>query len=129
MLKKLLFLSVIVTLNFTSCQNDDGQNLDINVTGKVTNQNNTGVGDVAIYIYRGDINYNYGPTHYHIYDTIKTNSSGDYQYLVKYDSYSYKICCGVPAGYTSVDEFCKFVNHNIKNSQTVPNIVNFKLTK
>jgi hypothetical protein len=126
-LKKLLILSIAITWSLTSCQNDDDQNLDINVTGKVINQNNIGVGDVTIYIQRGDLNSNYGPTNYNNYETIKTNSNGDYQYLVKNDRYSYKLCCEIPVGYTSVDEFCKFVNHTIINSQTVPNNINFKL--
>lgn len=127
MLKNLLLLFVTINLSLISCQKDDEQNLDITVTGKVTNQSNVGVGDVTIYIQRGALNSNYGPTNYISYETVKTNSSGNYQYLVKNDKHSYKLCCGIPSGYTSVDEFCKFVNHSIVNSKTVPNIINFKL--
>ncbi|MFV8333681.1 carboxypeptidase-like regulatory domain-containing protein [Flavobacterium sp. GSP14] len=93
MIKNLLLLFVIINLCFTSCQKDEEQNLDITITGKVTNQNNIGVGDVTIYIQRGALNSNYGPTNYNNYETVKTNSNGDYQYLVKNDSYSYKLCC------------------------------------
>jgi hypothetical protein len=107
MLKNFLLLCLVINLSLTSCQKDDERkNLDITVTGRVTNQNDVGVGDVTIYIQRGD---------------------GNYHYIVKNDNHSYKLCCGIPQGYTSVDEFCKFVNHNIINSQTVPNIINFKL--
>ncbi len=128
MLKNFLLLCLVINLSLTSCQKDDEQkNLDITVTGRVTNQNDVGVGDVTIYIQRGALNSNYGPTNYISYETVKTNSNGNYHYIVKNDNHSYKLCCGIPQGYTSVDEFCKFVNHNIINSQTVPNIINFKL--
>ena len=127
MQKKILILFAIAILSLNCSKNDEKQNLDINVTGRVTNQNNIGVADVTIYIQRGALNSNYGPTNYNNYETVKTNSSGNYQYLVKNDSYSYKLCCGIPTGYTNVDEFCKFVDHSIINSHTVPNIINFKL--
>ena len=120
-------LLAIITLNLNCSTNGENQNLDINVIGKVTNQNNIGVGNVTIYIQRGPLNSSYGPTNYNNYETVKTNSDGNYQYLVKNDSYSYKLCCGIPTDYTSVDEFCKFVDHSIINSKTVPNIINFKL--
>ena len=127
MFKQLLSLSVILIFSLTSCQGGDDQNLDIYVTGKVTDQNDIGVGDVSIFIQRGGNHSNYGPTSYNNYETIKTNLNGDYRYIVKNDNYSYKLCCGIPPGYTSVDEFCKFVNHNIINSHTIPNIINFQL--
>lgn len=82
---------------------------------------------VSIFIQRGPLNANYGPTNYSNYEVVKTNSNGTYQYLVKDDRHSYKLCCGIPTGYTTVDEFCKNVNHSITNGQTMPNIINFKL--
>lgn len=123
----ILLLFIITNLTLSSCQSDDGQNIDITVRGKVTNENNEGVPNATLYIQRGKLNDSYGPTYYSQYTTVTTKSAGNYQYLVKDDKYSYKICCGVPSGYTSVEELCKYVDHTIKNSQTVPNIINFKL--
>jgi len=128
MVKKILMLFVIATLNLNCSGNDEKQNLDINVTGKVTNQNNVGVGNVTIYVQRGKIG-NYAATVYEQYETVITNSSGNYSYLVKNDTYKYKICCGVPTGYSIVGESCTEVNQSILNSQPVPNNINFKLTQ
>lgn len=128
MVKKILMLFVIATLCLNCSGNDEQQNLDINVTGKVTNQNNAGVGNVTIYVQRGKIG-NYAATVYEQYETVITNSSGNYSYLVKNDTYNYKICCGVPTGYSIVGESCTEVNQSIVNSHTVPNNINFKLTQ
>jgi hypothetical protein len=128
MVKKILMLFIIATLFLNCIGNDEKQNLDINVTGNVTNQNNTGVGNVTIYVQRGKIGY-YAATVYEQYATVITNSSGNYSYLVKNDTYKYKICCGVPIGYSIVGKSCIDVNQNIVNSHTVPNNINFKLTQ
>lgn len=128
MMKKILLLFVIATLSLNCSGNDEKQNLEINVTGKVTNQNNVGVGNVTIYVQRGKTG-NYVATAYTQYETVITNSSGNYSYLVKNDTYNYKICCGVPTGYLIVGESCTEVNQNIVNSHTVPNNINFKLTQ
>ena len=128
MLKKILMLFLIATLSLNCSGNDEKQNLDINVTGKITNQNNVGIGNVTIYVQRGKTG-NYAATVYAQYETVITNSSGNYSYLIKNDFYNYKICCGVPTGYSIVGESCTKVNHNIINSHTVPNNINFKLTQ
>ena len=109
-------------------RNNEKQNLDINVSGKVTNQNNIGVGNVSIYVNRGNIG-NFAATIYDQYETVVTNSAGDYSYLVKNDNYKYKICCGIPSGYSIVGESCIEVDQSIVNSRTVPNNINFKLTQ
>ena len=129
MFKKLfiLLLIIITNLNFSSCQNDKGQNLDINVNGRVTDENNNGVANVIIFILRGALNTGVGPTNYYNYTTVTTNSTGNYQYLVKDDGYDYELCCGIPSGYTSVDEFCRYVNNSIIHGHTIPNFINFKL--
>jgi hypothetical protein len=126
--RKILILFIIMSLCFISCQNDDEQNLDISVIGKVTDQNNNGIADVSIYVQRGRTG-NYVATVYNQYVTLTTNSSGNYSYLVKDDTYNYKICCDIPSGYTINSESCKAVNHSIISSQTVPNIINFQLNQ
>ena len=128
MVKKILMLLVIATLSLNCSVNDEKQNLDINVTGKVTNQNNVGVANVTIYVQRGKIGI-YAATIYEQYETVITNSSGNYSYLVQNDTYNYKICCGVPTGYSIVGESCLEVNQSIVNSHTIPNNINFKLTQ
>ena len=128
MVKKILMLIVIATLNTKCSKNDEKQNLDINVTGKVTNQNNVGIENVTIYIQRGKTG-NYAATIYEQYQTVITNSTGNYSYSVKNDTYNYKICCGIPTGYSIVGESCTNVNQSIINSQTVPNNINFKLNQ
>ena len=126
MVKKILILFIITTLSVNCSKNDEKQNLDINVTGKVTNQNNVGVENVTIYITRGKTG-NYAATVYGQYETVITNSAGNYNYIVKNDTYNYKICCGIPAGYSIVGESCTKVNQSIINSQTIPNNINFTL--
>jgi hypothetical protein len=125
---KKVILIFVVTITLSCSKNEEKQNLDINVTGKVTNQNNTCVGDVTIYIQRWKTG-NYVATVYEQYQTVITNSSGNYSYLVKNDTYNYKICCGIPTGYSIVGESCTNVNQSIINSQTVTNNINFKLTQ
>ncbi len=95
---------------------------------KVTDQNNKGIANVTIYVQRGKTG-NYAATVYEQYQTITTNTSGNYNYLVKNDTYNYKICCGIPTGYKIVGESCTPVNHSIINSQTVLNNINFKFTQ
>ena len=121
-------LFVITSLALSCSRNGEKQNLDISITGKVINQNNTGIGNVTIYVQRGKTG-NYAATSYEQYQTVLTNSSGNYSYLVKNDTYNYKICCGIPTGYSIVGESCIAVNQSIVNSQTIPNNINFKLTQ
>lgn len=128
MWKKFLILITIANLNLTACQTDEKQNLEINVNGKVSDQNNSGVGNVTIYILRGKTG-NYAATVYNQFQTVNTNDSGNYFYLVKNDTYTYKICCSIPSGFTSIEETCKVFDHSIINSQTVPNNINFKLIR
>lgn len=128
MVKKILVLFIITTLCFNCSGNDEKQNLDINVTGKVTNQNNVGVGNVTIYVQRGKTG-NYAATVFQQYEIVTTNSSGNYSYLVKNDTYNYKICCEIPIGSSIIGESCTEVNQSIVNSHTVPNNINFKLTQ
>ena len=129
MVKKILMLFLIAILSVKCSKNDnEKQNLDINVTGKVTNQNNVGILGVNIYIERGKSGNFVGPN-YTTYETLTTNADGNYSYLVKNDTYTYKICCGIPSGYTISGDNCKAVDHSIINSQTVPNNINFKLTQ
>ena len=109
MRQKLASLFVIILLSFISCHKEEEQNLDISVTGRVVNQSNVGVGNVTIYIQRGKPG-NYSPTNYVQYQTVTTNASGNYNYLVQDDSYPYQICCDIPAGYSSVDQSCTFVH-------------------
>ena len=128
MLKKFLILFFVTSLVANCSKSDDKQNFDIIVTGKVTNQNNTGIGNVTIYVERGQTG-NFAATVYQQYETVVTNSSGSYSYIVKNDNYNYRICCGIPTGYSIVGESCTQVNQSIINSQTVPNNINFKLTQ
>lgn len=126
MFKKLWF-GFAFSLIFVSCYKD--QHLDISVRGEVINQNNTGVANVKIYIMRGESNpNNWWPTNYHKYDSVITNSVGEYYYLIKHDIYRYQVCCTVPPGYSGVDEFCKKVDESIIDGKPVTNIINFKLS-
>jgi hypothetical protein len=127
MIKRLFSLLIIAILTL-NCTSNEKQNLDISVTGKVTNQNNVGIPGVSIYVQRGLPGY-YVATSYENYEILTTDSSGNYSYIVKNDNYSYRICCGTPAGYTIVGEWIVEVNQNIIDSHTVPNVINFRLTR
>lgn len=98
------------------------------MTGTVTDQNNIGVAGVTIYIQRGKSG-GYVATQYKTYETLTTNSNGSYSYVVKDDNYNYQICCGIPISYTISGANCTAVNHNIINSHTVPNKIDFELTQ
>jgi hypothetical protein len=128
MFKKIIMLLVIATLSLNCSTDHEGQNLDISVTGKVTNQNNVGIIGISIYVYRGRSGNFVGPV-YELYETLTTNSNGNYSYLVKNDTYTYEICCGIPFGYFISGDNCQSVNHNIIDSHTIPNIINFRLTQ
>ena len=117
---------VLFLFTFLNCRNEEKQNLDISVSGKVTNQNGTAVPNVKVHAYRGKIG-KYGPTIYSDYEFVTTDSNGNYKYTVKNDTYRYKICCEVPSGYTTVTPGCKEVDHSIIDSHTVPNVINFTL--
>src|SRR5690606_17599883 len=121
-----LFMFVLFLFTFLNCRNEEKQNLDISVSGKVTNQNGTAVPNVKVHAYRGKIG-NYAPTIYSDYEFVTTDSNGNYKYTVKNDTYMYKICCEVPSGYTTVTPGCKEVDHSIIDSHTVPNVINFTL--
>ncbi|MCK8143438.1 carboxypeptidase-like regulatory domain-containing protein [Flavobacterium sp. I-SCBP12n] len=127
-MKKILILFIVATLSLNCSSDNEKQNLDINVSGRVTNESNVGVGNVTIYIQRGKIG-NYTATVYEQYETVLTNSSGNYSYLVKNETFQYKICCGIPTGYSIVGQSCTDVNQSIVNNQTVPNNINFKLSQ
>lgn len=47
MIRKILVLLIIAVVNVQCSSSEEAQNLDINVTGKVTNQLNVGVADVS----------------------------------------------------------------------------------
>lgn len=126
--KKILMLTIISILFLNCSINDEKQNLDINVTGKVVNQNDFGMEGVKIYVQRGKVGY-YAATNFETYEILTTNASGNYNYIVKNDTYVYRICCGVPTGYIIVGDGIKNVNHNITNGQTIQNVINFKLTQ
>jgi hypothetical protein len=125
---KRMFLLFIITILTINCTPNEKQNLDISVNGKVTNQNNVGIPGVSIYVQRGLPGY-YVATSYENYETLTTDSSGNYSYTVKYDNYSYRICCGTPTGYTIVGNWIIEVDQSIINSHTVPNIINFRFTR
>lgn len=126
-MQQLLFLFMTSLALLIGCRGDgDKQNLDINVSGKVTNQNGTGIPNVKVHAWRGKIG-NYGPTIYSDYEFVITDNNGNYSYTVKNDTYIYKICCEVPSGYTSVTPGCKEVDHSIIDSHTIPNVINFIL--
>ena len=126
MIKKVIVILVLALLSLQCSKPMEKQNLDISITGKVTNQNNVGIAGVTVYIQRGPVDTNYGPSYYNNYATTTTNSSGNYSYLITSYDYEYEVCCGVPTGYTGVDP-CKQVDKTITNSHTVPNVINFKL--
>ncbi len=128
MVKRILLLFVITILTINCSPNDEKQNLDISVTGKVTNQRNIGIAGVSIYVQRG-LPGNYVATNYNNYEILTTDSSGNYSYLVKNDTYCYRICCGTPAGYTIVGDWIVDVDQSIINSHTIPNVINFKFTQ
>ena len=98
MKKKIFILILLLSFSFISCEKKEEQNLDINVVGRVTNQNDVGIENVTIFIQRGKTG-NYSATVFEQYQTITTNSYGIYNYLVKNDGYNYKVCCGIPSGY------------------------------
>lgn len=124
----LLFLSII-SFSLNSCiGEEEKQNLDINVTGRVMNESGLGISNVEIYIRRGNIGH-YIATSYSDYEIITTTVNGNYKYTVKNDTYVYQICCELPSGYSSVTPKCKQVDHTIINSHKVPNVINFELKK
>ncbi|MBC7555512.1 MAG: hypothetical protein H7195_00960 [Chryseobacterium sp.] len=124
--KILIFLSVLIYC--VSCRNEEKQNLDVNVSGNVAKQNGVSISDVKILITRGKT-ISYFPAIYKAFDSLNTEKNGNYSYIVKDDGYEYKICCGVPQGYSSVSPNCKDVDKSIVNSHTIPNIINFTVTK
>ena len=128
MKKKIFILILLLSFSFISCEKKEEQNLDINVVGRVTNQNDVGIENVTIFIQRGKTG-NYSATVFEQYQTITTNSYGIYNYLVKNDGYNYKVCCGIPSGYSMDGENCTNVNNSIINSNTILNTINFKLTE
>ncbi len=128
MVKKFLILFVTATFFLNCSTSEEKQNLDINVTGTVTNQNNVGIEGVTIFVQRGKPG-GFVATQYNTYDTLTTNSNGSYSYLVKDDNFSYQICCGIPAGYTISGSNCTAVDHSIINSHTIPNKIDFELTQ
>lgn len=127
-MKKIVILLICVFLItlLQNCRNDEKQNLDISVSGKVTNQNGTGIPNVKVHAWRGKIG-NYAPTIYSDYEFVITDNNGYYSYTVKNDTYQYKICCEIPNGYTSVTPGCKEVDDSIIDSHTIPNVINFTL--
>lgn len=128
MVKKFLILFVTATFFLNCSTSDEKQNLDINVTGKVTNQNNVGVEGVTIFVLRGKSG-GFVATQYSTYETLITNSNGNYSYVVKDDNFRYQICCGIPTGYTISGSNCTAVDHSIINSHTIPNKIDFELIK
>lgn len=128
MIKKLFILVVIMNLSLTSCKKIEVQNLDINLFGKVSDQNGNGIANVTINIVRGKWGNFTGPV-YQQYQTVTTDISGNYSYLIKDDGYTYKICCEVPSGYSISGESCTNINHSIINSRPVPNNINFTLRR
>jgi hypothetical protein len=73
MIKRLFSLLIIAILTL-NCTSNEKQNLDISVTGKVTNQNNVGIPGVSIYVQRGLPGY-YVATSYENYEILTTDSS------------------------------------------------------
>lgn len=128
MVKKILMIIIVAFISLSCSVDEKGQNLDIIVNGKVTDQNNNGIADVTILIQRGKSG-NFSPPNYSTYETVTTTPNGNYSYIVKNDLYEYRICCSVPTGYSIVENSCQDVNHNIVDSKTIPNYINFKLTQ
>ena len=126
MIKKMVLLFLLATFSVSCSTSDDEQNLDINVYGKVTNEYDVGIANVTIYIQRGKYG-GYVATNFQNYDTVVTNAAGTYSYVIKEYGYNYRLCCGIPTGYTIVEENCKDVNANIIDSKTQPNYIDFKL--
>ncbi|WHF52096.1 hypothetical protein QGN23_02185 [Chryseobacterium gotjawalense] len=125
----ILFSILIISLIFLSnCRGDgDKQNLDIHVSGKVSNDKGVGISNVKIYFQRGKWG-NYAPPIYTTFETVTTDNNGNYQYTIKNDSYVYKICCELPSGYNSVTPRCKDIDYSVIHSHTIPNVINFTLT-
>ncbi|SFH76981.1 hypothetical protein [Halpernia frigidisoli] len=124
----IIFIFASIFIFCTSCRTEEKQNLDVNVSGNVAKQNSVSISDVKILITRGK-SITYFPAIYKAFDSLTTDKNGNYSYIVKDDGYEYKVCCGVPQGYSSVSPNCKDVNKSIVNSHTVPNIINFTVTK
>lgn len=104
------------------------QNLDVEVSGTVTDQGGSPVKNVRIIIQRG-VSGHFVGTVYDNYDTINTDYKGEYKYLVKDDQYNYNICCEAPLGYSNSGQSCVQVDQSITNSRTIPNIINFTLSR
>ena len=128
MVKRLFILVTIMNLSLTSCKKIEVQNLDINLSGKVLDQNGNGVANVTINIDRGKWGNFTGPL-FQQYQAVTTDISGNYSYLIKDDGYTYRVCCKAPFGYSFSSESCVDVNHSIVNSRPVPNNINFTLRK
>ena len=128
MIKKLLIVIVIINLSLSSCQKNELSKLDLNVFGKVTDQNGNKIPYVTIQILRGKYGNFVGPT-YQQYQTLTTDKDGSYKYLIKDDSYTYRICCYPPSGYFMMTESCVSVNQSILNGQRVPNNIDFTFTR
>lgn len=121
------FVLLAIFCVILSC-NTKEQNLDISVSGKVSNESGEGVSNVEIYISRGKIGH-YAATRYSDYKTIRTNSKGEFHYIVEDDGYVYRICCGLPSDYKVVTPSCKKIDHSIINGRTNHNTINFTLKK
>ena len=128
MIKKMVLLIVFAALSFSCSTNGEEQNLDIYVYGIVKDENNVGVGNVTIYIQRGKYG-NYGPTSYTAYDSVVTTSDGNYSYIIKEFHYNYRVCCGIPPGYSIEEGNCTDVDDSIIDSKTIPNYIDFQLVK
>lgn len=130
-MKKIIYLFTLIIFSnlLFNCSSDNNnnskQNLDIYVSGRVTNGYETGIANVTINIMQGG-GY-YGPSST-LQATILTDRNGYYSYIIKNDNYGHDICCVLPNGYDVINsDSCKMVNTNIIDSKRVPNVINFIL--
>ena len=124
---------VFICLLSCDKREDAQQDLYIPVSGDVYDTSlNKGVEGVRIFFgrrlaYDGIGN---GPV-YDIYDSLRTDSAGNYNYLVKYEERKdYSVCCGVPPGYSgTVYTDCKQVFWRMENGKMVPLKIDFLLVR
>lgn len=127
------FLISVLCLLMLSCNKEEAQNLDIPLSGHVYDEAGSGVANVLIRIDHGAYPNSSPGTRpdYSVYDSLRTDSSGGYHYLVKYEKYlSYQACCKLPPGFSNVEySSCKDIKNEISASKVVPVVIDFVLKR
>ena len=118
-----------------SCGKKEDVRLDLNIpiSGNVYDTSiDKGVGGVMIFFGRRPAYYGIGngPV-YANYDSLRTDSAGNYHFIVKLEqSMDYSVCCGVPPGYSGgVYTDCRPVAWRMENGKMVPLQIDFLLLR